>query len=103
MLLKKIIFTFFILLFSNFLLADEKITLGLNIYNSKGECSMCHTLIAAKSSGQIGPNLDLLKPQLSQIISAVNDGIGVMPAFQGALSSDEIEAVAYFVFESTNQ
>ena len=60
-------------------------------------------LKAAGSEGQIGPNLDMLKPQIGQIISAVTNGIGVMQAWEGILTYEEIEAVAYYVFNSTNK
>ena len=53
--------------------------------------------------GQIGINLDQLKPLMAQVIAAVTNGIGVMPSFEGMLSSEEIDAVAYYVFESTNK
>jgi mono/diheme cytochrome c family protein len=33
---------------------------------------------------------------------AVTNGIGVMPAYQGLLSDEEINAVATYVAESTN-
>ena len=77
--------------------------LGLEVYNNKAQCGMCHTLQAAGSEGQIGPNLDQLKPLMEQVIAAVTNGIGVMPSFEGMLSSEEIEAVSYFVSTSTNQ
>ena len=59
-------------------------------------------LQAAGSAGNIGPNLDQLKPQMPQIIDAVTNGIGVMPPWDGILTYEEIEAVAYYVFNSTN-
>ena len=77
--------------------------LGLEVYNNKAQCGMCHTLQAAGSEGQIGTNLDQLKPLMAQVIAAVTNGIGVMPSFEGMLSSEEIEAVSYFVSTSTNQ
>ena len=77
--------------------------LGLEVYNNKAQCGVCHTLRAAGSEGQIGPNLDMLKPQISQIIAVVTNGIGVMQAWEGILSYEEIEAVAYYVFENTNK
>ena len=83
--------------------ADDKIVLGLNVYNNKAQCGACHTLRAAGSEGQIGPNLDQLKPTMSQIIYAVTNGIGVMQAWEGILTEEEIEAVAYYVFNSTNK
>ena len=77
--------------------------LGLKVYNNKAQCGMCHTLQAAGSEGQIGTNLDQLKPSMLQVVSAVTNGISVMPSFEGMLSSEEIDAVAYYVFESTNK
>ena len=76
--------------------------LGLEVYNNKAQCGICHTLQAAGSEGQIGTNLDQLKPLIPQVVSAVTNGIGVMPSFEGMLSSEEIEAVSYFVSTSTN-
>ena len=77
--------------------------LGLEVFNNKAQCAMCHTLQAAGAEEQIGINLDQLKPLMPQVISAVTNGIGVMPAFEGILSTEEIEAVSYFVSTSTNQ
>ena len=77
--------------------------LGLEVFNNKAQCGICHTLQSAGSKGQIGTNLDQLKPLMPQVVSAVTNGIGVMPSFEGMLSSEEIEAVSYFVSTSTNQ
>ena len=83
--------------------AQDKMELGLDVYNNKAMCGTCHTLQTAKSEGQIGSNLDMLKPQISQIINAVTNGIGVMPPWGDTLTFEEIEAVAYYVFNSTNK
>jgi mono/diheme cytochrome c family protein len=77
--------------------------LGLEVYNNKAQCGVCHSLQAAESEGQIGPNLDMLKPQMIKIVSAVTNGIGVMPPWEGILTEEEIEAVAYYVFNSTSK
>ena len=77
--------------------------LGLEVYNNKAMRGICHALQAAESVGEIGPNLDQLKPQIPRIIYTVTNGIGVMPAFESILTFEEIEAVAYYVFNSTNQ
>jgi len=100
--MKKILLALLII-FPSLAFADPKMELGLEIFNNKAQCGMCHTLLAAGSEGQIGTNLDELKPLMSQVVSAVTNGIGVMPAFEGMLSSEEIEAVSYFVSTSTNQ
>ena len=100
--LKKILFVFF-LIFSNSVFANDKMVLGIEVYNNKAQCGVCHTLQAAGSARNIGPNLDQLKPQIPQIIMAVTNGIGVMQAWEGILTYEEIEAVAYYVFNSTNK
>ena len=99
---KKILFTFF-LIFSSSAVADDKMALGLDVYNNKAQCGVCHTLQAAGSAGNIGPDLDQLKLPMSQVIYAVTNGIGVMQAWEGILTNEEIEAVAYYVFNSTNK
>ena len=100
--MKKILFILLILFFTSKTLADDKMILGIKVYNEKAMCGTCHALQAAGSDGQIGPNLDMLKPQMSQIISAVTDGVGVMPPWEDILTDEEIEAVAHYVFNSTN-
>ena len=103
MLFRKIFFILFIVSFTHCSFADDKMILGLEVYNNKAQCGVCHVLHAAGSEGQIGPSLDLLKPQIPQIILAVTNGIGVMQAWEGILTYEEIEAVAYYVFNSTNK
>ena len=77
--------------------------LGLDVYNNKAQCGVCHTLQAAGSLGDIGSNLDQLKPSIDRIIYVVTNGIGVMQAWESILTYEEIEAVAYYVFNSTNK
>ena len=101
--MKKIILTLIFLFFFSLAFADPKMELGLEVYNNKAQCGICHTLQAAGSEGQIGPDLDQLKLLTPQIIAVVTNGIGVMPPFEGVLSSEEIEAVSYFVSTSANQ
>ena len=99
---KKIFFNLLLIIFITSVKADDKMNLGLEVYNEKAMCGTCHTLQAAGTNGDIGPNLDILKPQISQIVLAVTNGIGVMPPWDGILTTEEIEAVAYYVFHSTN-
>ena len=101
--MKKILLILLFLTFFSPVFADDKMILGLDIYNNKAQCGVCHTLQAAGSTGTIGPNLDQLKPQMSQIIAAVTDGIGAMQAWKNILTYEEIQAVAYYVFSSTNK
>ena len=101
--MKKIILVLFLLITSSSTLADPKMDLGLEVYNNKAQCGVCHVLQSAGSEGQIGPSLDQLKPTISRIISVVTNGIGVMQAWEGILTHEEIEAVAYYVFNSINK
>ena len=103
MLFKKIILILVFLTFPSSTFAEDKMALGLDVYNNKAQCGVCHTLNAAGSVGNIGPDLDQLKPPISQIIYTVTNGIGVMQAWEGILTDEEIEAVAYYVFNSTNK
>ena len=102
-LIKKLFLIFITKIFFTSALAEDKMILGMEIYNNKAQCGVCHVLAAAGSNGQIGPNLDELKPQIEQVILAVTNGIGVMPSFEDTLSKEEIETVAYYVFNSTNK
>jgi len=101
--MKNILLILLVVTFSSSTFADPKMDLGLEVYNNKAQCGVCHTLQAAGSAGDIGPNFDQLKPTIPQIISAVINGIGVMPSWEGILTDEEIEAVAYYVFNSTNK
>jgi YVTN family beta-propeller protein len=69
---------------------------GKAVFASAG-CAGCHTLAAAGASGQVGPNLDELKPDAATVEAVVTSGSGTMPSFKGKLSSEEIKAVAAFV------
>ncbi len=60
-------------------------------------CASCHTLKAAGATGQVGPDLDQLKPSASIVTTQVNNGGAAMPAFKGRLSAAQIAAVAQYV------
>ena len=95
------IVTIFIL-FTETLFANEILELGKNIFLEKGNCATCHALNDAGSNADIGPNLNLIKPDVGRVVMAVTNGIGVMPAYEGILTSEEIEAVAVYVSEKSN-
>ena len=84
---------------------SEKMALGLEVYNNKAMCGTCHILKAAGSTGDIGPDLDSLKPLEEQVRAVVTEGLGVMPAFgeEGLLTSEEIDAVSYYVANSSGK
>ena len=90
------------ILFSQVLHADEILNLGKNIFLEKGNCATCHSLSDSGSNADIGPNLDLIKPDIGRVVIAVTNGIGVMPAYEGILTSEEIEAVALYVSDKSN-
>jgi mono/diheme cytochrome c family protein len=75
-------------------------TAGKAVFGQAG-CASCHTLAAAGSSGTVGPNLDQAKPDYKLATTRVTFGKGVMPAFKGQLSDQQIADVAAFVVKST--
>src|SRR3954447_24931878 len=66
----------------------------------QGNCGRCHTLSAAGTNGQVGPNLDNVSLSASEVESIVRSGRGGMPPFASQLSGPEITAVAAFVAAS---
>jgi cbb3-type cytochrome c oxidase subunit III len=69
----------------------------------KANCSSCHTLAAAGSTGTVGPNLDQLKPAMAVVVHQVTNGGSIMPAFKGKLSPAQIQAVAKYVSSSAGK
>jgi mono/diheme cytochrome c family protein len=60
-------------------------------------CSSCHTLKAAGAKGQVGPNLDQLRPGPDLVQRQVTNGGGGMPAFGGKLTAAQIQELADYV------
>jgi cytochrome c6 len=73
-------------------------TSGKDIFT--GNCGSCHTLADAGTSGEVGPNLDTLKPDQSRVQRQVINGGGAMPAFKGQLTPAQITAVAKYVSQA---
>ena len=92
--------TFCIFVFSK-VNSDEVYNLGKEVFLNNGNCASCHTLKDANSMANVGPNLNLIKPDIGRVINSVTNGIGVMPSMLGILSNDEINAVAYYVSEAS--
>ena len=90
-----------VIIFINFFFlpaqSDDMFDLGKDVFLNKGVCSTCHMLADAGSNGQIGPNLNEIRPDKMIVMNAVANGIGVMPAYEGQLTSEEIEAVSHYV------
>lgn len=66
-------------------------------------CGSCHTLKAAGTTGEVGPNLDELEPDLATVEHQVVNGGGGMPAFGETLNAKEIKAVATYVSSVAGQ
>ena len=77
--------------------SDEIFEKGKIIFLEQGNCAACHSLADAGSAENIGPNLNQIRPDINRVIVTVTNGIGVMPAYQGELTPEEIEAVAHYV------
>jgi len=90
-----------VIIFINFFFlpaqSDDMFDLGKDVFLNKAVCSACHTLADAGSSGDIGPNLNEIRPDKMRVINTVTNGIGVMPPYEDQLTSEEIEAVAHYV------
>jgi cytochrome c553 len=76
--------------------ANAHASVGARVFADNG-CGDCHTLGAAHASGQIGPNLDTLRPGYDQVRAKVEQGGGGMPSFGDRLSPQQIRDVAAFV------
>ena len=75
--------------------AAKTSTSGKDIFTAN--CGSCHTLKDAGTSGNVGPNLDQLKPGLARVQKQVTNGGAAMPAFKGTLTAAQIAAVAKYV------
>jgi cytochrome c553 len=69
---------------------------GKAVFKSAG-CGTCHTLGDAGASGQIGPNLDDVRPDFGTTRAKVENGGGGMPSFSGQLTPQQIRDVAAYV------
>lgn len=99
MTLRIILATAWVALVSSPVLADELLAAGKKVFLEQAQpsCNLCHILKDAGAVGDIGPNLDQLQPTADQVTNAVRGGVGVMPAFDGSLSEQQIQAVAHYV------
>ena len=79
--------------------ANADAAAGEKVFGAAG-CGSCHTLAAAKSSGQVGPNLDDAQPGYETVLTKVTSGGGGMPSFDGQLTEQQIRDVAAFVATS---
>lgn len=75
---------------------------GAQVFADAG-CAACHTLAAAKATGNIGPNLDSKQPDEARVRDRVTNGKGGMPSFRGKLDEEEIDAVSEYVASSAGE
>jgi mono/diheme cytochrome c family protein len=81
---------------------SQSADLGKQVFTEIAQppCALCHKLAAAGAAGEIGPNLDELKPNEDKTRRAVERGVGNMPPFGEVLTKEQIEAVTKFVAQS---
>ena len=102
-------FLFFLIIFtnniSNSFANEDVVQKGLEIFNGKGQCAVCHILKDAGSQGNIGPNLDMVVVSLESVKNIVINGQGVMPALglDGILTQDEVDIVSQYVVNVANK
>ncbi|WP_431310418.1 c-type cytochrome [Limnohabitans lacus] len=64
-------------------------------------CALCHALKDAGAEGAVGPSLDELKPDAKRVATALRNGIGQMPSYNGKLSDAQIAALAAYVAKAS--
>ena len=64
-------------------------------------CGSCHALSDAGTSGSVGPSLDGIGLDAAAVETQVRNGGGGMPAFEGQLTDEEIQAVSAYVAGSS--
>ena len=81
--------------------AQMELGKSLFLQGSVPACAVCHTLKAADAVGAVGPVLDDLKPDTARVITALRNGIGLMPSYNDTLTDEQISALALFVSRSS--
>ena len=76
----------------------EVLELGRRVFieSAQPPCGLCHTLADARTTGKVGPILDVLRPDADRVRNAVVNGIGPMRPNE-VLTDEEVEAVALYV------
>jgi mono/diheme cytochrome c family protein len=77
---------------------DDAFAAGRTVFIDN--CGTCHTLADAETTGTTGPALDDTELTAATIEEQVRNGSGVMPAFEGDLSDQEIQDVSAYVDEA---
>lgn len=102
---KRVVSLWALLVVSEVTIADEQLEAGRKVFSEQAQpsCTICHTLANANAAGEIGPNLDELGPSVERVEKAVTGGVGIMPAYEGALTPEQISAVAHYVATITSK
>jgi mono/diheme cytochrome c family protein len=74
---------------------EPKVALGRGGQLFVDRCGRCHTLSAAGTDGKVGPKLDALRPSAATVLTAIDNGPGVMPS--GLVDGADAQAVVRFV------
>jgi len=75
---------------------DEARRLFVNGVAPLPACALCHTLKKAGATGQVGPDLDDLMPDVDRVEKAMRNGIGPMPSYK-TLTDAQIKLIASYV------
>jgi mono/diheme cytochrome c family protein len=71
---------------------------GAAAFSNALPCGTCHTLADAGTGGQVGPNLDSVKPTYATALEFITNGKGGMPSFkQQGLTDDQLKCIAGYV------
>jgi mono/diheme cytochrome c family protein len=65
-------------------------------------CGTCHRLAAAKTFGNVGPNLNAERVSYADAIWVMSGGLSTMPGFKGTLRQAQMRDVAAFVAQATD-
>jgi cytochrome c6 len=82
--------------------ASDDIGRELFLKGSVPACAVCHTLKAAGAVGEVGPSMDELQPDVARVLSAMKNGIGIMPAYPD-LSPEQLQILAEYVAKASTQ
>lgn len=79
--------------------AAAELALGKSLFTNGAAppCAVCHTLKDAGTAGAVGPVLDELKPNADRVMTALRNGVGMMPSYKDSLSDAQIRAIARYV------
>jgi len=75
------------------------VTNGRVLFRKHG--GTCHRLAAARTFGNVGPNLNAERVSYADAVRVMNGGLSTMPGFKGTLKLAQIRDVAAFVAKAT--